>query len=224
MVTLTPKGEVAEFIDDNQFGSGQSTMKCGPEAVALVWHAVAPGAKNPYSSADVHAMAHADYAKFIGPDNSSDQAGTSNEILYAMLKEHGFQFLSGPATLSFVRSELDKGHLVIIGITEASVEDLELNKLPYSWPPGAMTHIIVASGPGANAGELLVRDTANIGPQGVRPGPRRYNAYKLQLVSATSVTPTWLKPPAPPPPPKDWLKQAQDALSALSEAMTHLHA
>lgn len=224
---LTASGEVAVFIDDDQFGSGQSTMKCGPEAVAVFWHSVAPGQHNPYSSNDIHSMAEQDYIKFIGPDVPGDQGGTSNQALYNMLQEHRFAYKIGPADINWVRAWLVNGYPVIIGISESSVDDLQLAGTPYSWNTSGLTHIVVASGPG-NPGELLVRDTANIGPQGVRPGPRRYNANKLQLISATMVVPSWLpvpagnNPPPPPPPPVDWKKQAQEALTTLQNAINHL--
>lgn len=200
MEQLTPSGEVASFVDDDQFGIGQSVDKCGPEAVSMVWHAVAPGQHNPYTSADVHAMAHDDYQKFIGPDVPSDGGGTSNQTLYAMLEEHGFKYDIGPATIAWVKEQLNAGLIPIIGIVESSVVDNGLGTNPYSWNTTGLTHIITASGAG-RCGEILVRDTANIAPNGVRPGPRHYDANRLQLVSATAVHPTWVTNPPPPPAP-----------------------
>lgn len=219
MPQLTPSGEVAVFTDDNQFGTGQSVDKCGPEAVSIIWHAVKPGLAQSYTSAEIHAMASADYQKYIGPDTSSDTGGTSNEILYEMLAEHGFHYEAGPVEMSWVKQQLALGLPVIIGIVESSVHDNEVGGVPYAWNTAGLTHIIVASGQG-NSGEILVRDTANIAPNGVRPGPRHYDANKLQLISATSVTPSWLEQPAPPPPEqpapppeKTWISgsQAQQA-------------
>ena len=198
MAQLTKTGEVAEFIDDDQFGTGQSVDKCGPEAVSEVWHATEPGQPNHYTSADVHAMAHADYTKYIGPDVPSDHGGTSNQTLYNMLEEHGFHYQGGPARMSWVKAELNAGKIVIIGIVESSVHDNGVGGCPYAWNTNGLTHVIVASGP-AGDNDIAVRDTANIGPQGVRPGPRYYDANKLQLISATSVTPTWLGAPPPTP-------------------------
>jgi len=196
---LTPSGEVAVFVDDDQFGPGQSVDKCGPEAVAIVWHSVAPGQHNPYSAADVHSMAHQDYEKWIGPDVASDQGGTSNQTLYNMLQEHGFKYTPGPTSIAWVKEQLNAGLIVIIGIVESSVVDNALGANPYNWNTTGLTHVITASGPG-RPGEILVRDTANIGPDGVRPGPRHYDANKLELVSATAVYPSWISAPNPPPP------------------------
>lgn len=195
---LTASGEVAQFIDDNQFGPGQSVDKCGPESVSMVWHSVAPGQHNPYSASDVHAMAHKDYEEFIGPDVASDQGGTSNATLYKMLEAHGFKYTPGPATIAWVKEQLAQRLIVIIGIVEASVVDNGLGASPYNWNTTGLTHVVTASGAG-RPGELLVRDTANIGPEGVRPGPRHYDANKLELVSATAVYPSWIEAPKPPP-------------------------
>lgn len=230
-MSLTPSGEVAVFVDDNQFASGQSVDKCGPEAVSVFWHSVRPGEKNPYSSADIHAMAHTDYEKFIGPDNPADHGGTSNQTLYNMLTAHGFKHEAGPNDMNWVKSWLAKGYPVIIGIVESSVSDGGIS--PYNWNTNGLTHIIVATGPGG-AGEILVRDTANVDHNGiVRPGPRHYDSHKLQLISATMVVPSWMKdpssptpPPPPPPPPApktDYKKQAEDALKQLEDALSHLN-
>lgn len=226
-MSLTASGEVAVFIDDNQFGSGESQDKCGPEAVSLFWHSVKPGDRNPYLSVAVHAMAHDDYVEFCGLDTTSNHNGTSNKTLYDMLAKHHFVCKPGPTDVNWVKAWLAAGYPVIIGIVESSVKDLGLNgSNPYGWDTTGLTHVIVASGPGA-AGELLVRDTANIGSGGVRPGPRRYDAHALQLVSATMVVPNWMAiptsstPPAPPAP-VDYKKQAQAALASLTEALAHL--
>lgn len=239
---LTPSGEVAVFVDDNQFGAGQSVDKCGPEAVSEFWHSVEPGKTNPYKAADVHAMAHDDYQKFIGPDNPADQGGTSNQTLYNMLAEHGFHYQAGPADITWAKAQLGKGRVVIIGIVESSVVDTELKANPYNWNTAGLTHVICATGAGHD-GEILVRDTANIDHNGVvRPGPRHYDTTHLRLVSATAVEPTWLanapapKPPAPTPTPtpqppaNNWkamaeaaVKAAEAAIMQAQEALGHLN-
>lgn len=198
---LSPSGEVAIFVDDDQFGFGQSQDKCGPEAVSVVWHSVAPGQHNSYTPAEVHQMAHDDYVKFIGPDTDSDHNGTGNQTLYDMLKEHGFQFEEGPTDINWIKARLGEGKPVIIGITESSVVDNGLGANPYNWNTTGLSHVIVASGAG-RGGEILCRDTANIDHNGiVRPGPRHYDANRLQLISATAVHPNWITNPPPPPAP-----------------------
>lgn len=210
---LTPSGEVCVCVDDNQFGAGQSVMKCGYEAVALVWHSVKPGTKNPYSSTDIHTMAHDDYVQFAGPDTPLDYNGMTNQELYDDLAKHGLHYQSVPMDYTWLRGYLKYGYPIIAGIYESSVIDVELGRVPYSWDTAGFTHIIVFTGEGTNASNLRVRDTANIGATGVRPGPRLYDTTKLRMVSATAVIPSWLPvipagfdprvtpAPIPPPPP-----------------------
>lgn len=227
---LTASGEVAQFVDDNQFGSGQSQDKCGPEAVSVFWHSTKPGTVNPYKAQDVHNMAHDDYVRFIGPDTTSDTGGTSNDLLYNMLRFHNFAFKEGQVNLAWIKGWLENGYPVIIGITESSVHDISLNASPYNWDTASRTHIIIATGIGP-IDELLVRDTANIDLNGmVRTGPRRYTASKLQLISATMVVPSWLpnptevNPPVPTPTPPviDYKKLVQSLAAQLVEAASHL--
>src|SRR5258708_40146865 len=73
---------------------------------------------------------------------------------------------------------------------ETGMYDIGLGDIvPYAWTPTG-NHCIVVSGVDAN-GNFLVHDCASIAPSGVRPGPRTYDASKLQIVSATAVIPPW---------------------------------
>ena len=227
ITTLSPSGEVARFIDDDQFNWGlESTMKCGPEAVSLFWHSLPPGQANPYKAADIHAMAHNDYVKFVGSDVPSDQGGTSNQMLYSMLSYHNFHYVVLPndtTTLDRIRAWLRCGYPVICGVVEASVWDKELGRCPYPWNTSGLTHIITATGlsdwSNTTTSEwqwIRFRDTANVefngAPNILRPGPRQYDITKLQLTSATVVIPSWMEVPPvnfdprtviPPPAPTD---------------------
>lgn len=175
-------------------------MKCGPEAVALFWHSLPPGQANPYKSSDIHAMAHDDYIKFIGPDTPGDQGGTSNQTLYSMLSYHNFHYIILPMDDIFnrIRAWLRCGYPVIVGVVEASILDRELGRCPYPWNVEGLTHIITASGL-ADGSWLRFRDTANVvfdgNPNTLRPGPRQYDTSKMQLISATVVVPSWLQVP-----------------------------
>jgi hypothetical protein len=193
---LTPSGEVAVFLDDDQFGFDQSVMKCGYEAVSIFWHSVKPGESNPYTSAEVHAMAHDDYVQLVGPDVPSDSGGMSNDQLYADLDKHQLHYRQIPQDFAWINGYLRYGYAVIIGVTEDSVFDLELGGKPYTWDTSGFTHVILCTGIGKSQTSIKVRDTANIGPDGVRQGPREYDTNKLRLVSATMVVPSWL--PVPP--------------------------
>lgn len=229
---LTASGEVCQCVDDNQFASGQSQDKCGPEAIALFWHSTKPGITNPYNSAEIHAMAHDDYQRFIGPDSTMDHNGTSKETLYAMLKFHRFGYAVGPdnAALGWIRGWLDAGYPVILGITESSVHDKDVSGSPYNWNTAGLTHIVLATGNGSGD-ELLIRDTANIGLNGiVRPGPRHYVASELQTISTTMVVPSWMPVPTstdppvptPVPPTVDYRALVKSLVAQLQEAVSHL--
>lgn len=194
-------GEVAEFIDDDQFASGQSVDKCGYEIVSLFWHSVPVNHKNPYTGADVHLMAHNDYMRFAGPDVASNQAGMSNAQLVRELALHNFkfQYVLPPTDWHAVRSFLLYGYPVLLGgVDEATVYDVEHGGCPYSWirPHVDYFHILLATGLSLSD-ELLCRDTANIGPDGkVRIGPRRYRTAGLKLTTAVALVPSWLPVPS----------------------------
>lgn len=187
VAALTPKGEILNAPDDDQFAQFESLMKCGYEIVSLFWHSTAPGVINPYTAADVHGMAHNDYIRFIGPDTTADQDGMTEARLYQDLTFHGFWFQSCALEWDVINAWVTLGYPVILGIQEDSVYDLDppIHGRPYSWSPNGLSHIILCTGADR------FRDTANIGPQGVRPGPRFYDTARLKLISATVVYPSW---------------------------------
>lgn len=246
MPLTTPSGEIAHYIDDDQFGAGQSQDKCGPEAVAQFWHSTKPDVDNHYTSADIHNQASSLYVHFIGPDVASDQNGTSNQALYNMLDFVGFKdrHLPLPLDHTVISAWLKDGYAVIVGCAESSVHDIEVGGSPYGWNTSGLYHIFNLTGVD-NEGNYLVRDTANVG----RPGPRHYKT-DLALTSATLVAASWMpvpksatpptpapaptpKPPTPTPTPQppatDYKKLAEAAIKAAEaaimqaqDALTHL--
>lgn len=204
---FAPSGENALYLDDDQFSAGESLDKCAPEIVALFWHSVAPWqARNPYSAAQIHAMAHDDYTRFIGPDVRSDARGTSDQAFVAMLAAHGFAYQAlDPHDWPTIRVYIRAGYPIALGgIDEKSVQDLDLPGdacCPYAWerPQGAPTYFHVALATGLDGPDSLkVRDTANLDAHGrLRPGPRRYRTSSLRYSEATALVPHWLpRPPA----------------------------
>lgn len=239
MAMQTASGEIAHYIDDDQFGAGQSVDKCGPEAVAQFWHSTRPDIDNHYTAAQIHSQASDLYVHFIGPDDAADHGGTSNQTLYNMLDFVGFKdrHLALPLDPHVISAWLKEGYAIIVGCAEESVYDIELGTSPYGWDTKGLYHIINLTGVDGN-GNWLARDTANIGPDGVRPGPRHYKT-NLALTSATLVAASWMpvpqsatppsqpapapapapapKPPTPAPAPEpatDWKKQAEAAIKA----------
>lgn len=229
---LTETKEVSVFIDDNQFGNGESVDKCGPEALALFWHSVKPGQKNTYTSQSVHTMAHSLYEQFIGPDVPGDKQGTSNETLYKMIESLGFKYYKAPDSIAldpdkaypWVRGWLQAGYPVVLGgINESAVRDTALSGLrnPYNWDTTGLFHIILATGP-ERPGFLRVRDTANIDQTTgkVRPGPRVYETAGLTITTATMLVPSWLPDPkssTPPAAPPSWQEEIQVHLDAIQK-------
>jgi hypothetical protein len=111
---------------------------------------------------------------------------------YSMLDGMGMHYQACAANVPAVKEALQKGYPLIICGAETGMHDLELGgAVPYSWTPTG-NHAIVASGI-APDGNLLVHDCASVSSSGVRPGPRHYDATKLQLVSATAIIPSWLE-------------------------------
>lgn len=203
-ISLSNTGEVADFTQADQFQPSKSQFECGYFAGA-VCKAMAQVGKPPSQSvAQIIAEAEAWYAQYDGSDAITNTDGMTLPQLYELLAQVSLHYQSTATDVATVRAWLAVGYPVIIAITESSVHDLALGDVnPYPWAT-AGTHIIVATGL-APASNILVRDTANCtnlyDPNSLRPGPRTYDAAKLQLVSATVCVPPWLPRPASATPP-----------------------
>ncbi len=197
MVVLSASGEVGEFQDVNQFQPGHSAYECGYFAVATVKAMNQVGKLPTQSVAEMVNEAERWYAQDHGGDNSaSNTDGMSLQQLYDLLVRVGLGYQPCDLDLNMIRAWLKGGYPVIIAGAETGMYDIGLgDTVPYSWTPTG-NHIITITGVHSD-GNLLVRDTANIGPTGVRPGPRIYHANKLQLVSATAVVLPWLPRQSP---------------------------
>jgi hypothetical protein len=195
---LSASGEIASFTDDDQFGPAQSKEKCGPEIVALFYHSVAPGVPNPYSATDIHAMASADYVRFIGPDAPADLQETTPGAFAHMLQYHNFQFRYVPERADYIAAWLAYGYPIACFVQESSVYDGLVRSCPYPWNTAGLAHVILATGPATDAAYLKFRDTANIeAPNTLRAGPRLYDMSKLIIDVAILIVPSWLTAPAP---------------------------
>lgn len=195
---LSRSGEVATFVNVSQFEPGESAFECVAFSAALCTYMGEPGGRPVGSPEDVDRAADYWYGRLTGSIAPSNTAGMSREQLHIMLNGLGLHWRNLPIDASSahsqdieqVRASLTKGRPVIICGSEAGFHDLELgDRVPYSWLPVG-NHAIVASGL-APDGNLLVRDMANIGPQGLRPGPRRYDVTKMFLISGTEIIPPW---------------------------------
>ncbi len=199
MVALSATGEVGDFLDVDQFQPAKTQFACGFYACAVV-KAMAPVGRPPTQSV-AQAIAEADqwYIQYDGDDSIYNTLGMSDQQLYQLLGQIGLPFQATHSDVNTVRAWVKLGYPVIIAGAESGFYDMDLGDVvPYPWTPSG-NHIITVTGV-ASDGNFLVRDTANVtdlyNPNTLRPGPRKYDASKMQLASATVVVPGWL-PPAP---------------------------
>lgn len=190
MVTLNSKLEVADLLDVSQFIPGKSAYECVAYAGALAKYAGVPGHGPTGSTLQASNLAQYWYGREEGSTDASNRNGMSLSAEYDMLAGMGLHYQELAANVQAVKDALGQGHPVLLCGVEAGMYDMDLGDVvPYSWTPVG-NHCIVASGI-ASDGNLLVHDTANVGSSGVRPGPRRYDIGKLQVVSATAIVDPW---------------------------------
>lgn len=190
--------EVATFIDVDQFIKDHSVDTCGFITVLLNHFAAPRGKPYPVTPAVLQSMQAIWYAKFDGPDTASNHNGMTNAQLYTMIVEIGNHYQNlypdggvSPANLKAgIKYWIGNGYPVIVAIEEESVTDVALGYNPYNWNTAGLSHIITVTGV-AKSGNLLIRDTANVG----RPGPREYDLAKLHIIEATVFVPEWLPRP-----------------------------
>jgi hypothetical protein len=208
---LTPSGEIANFVDVDQFVKGRSLMTCGFCATRCCFGATQPGHPVTDTPAKIEQDTDAWYREYNGPDVTSNQNGMSLWQLYRLIVGKGGHFQATSLAMSVILAWVKLGYPVILAVHESSVVDLAVGGNPYHWDTTGLNHIIVATGQSARDNPL-VRDSANVG----RSGPREYDGARLQLLSATIFVPTWLPRPAgalPPLPPPVVLATSPDAFS-----------
>jgi hypothetical protein len=139
------------------------------------------------------------YAQYNGNDASNNLNGMTLQQLYDLVVQIGLHFQATSIDPHVLRAWLALGYPVIVAGAETGFYDLALGDVvPYPWTPSG-SHIIVLTGVAAD-GNFLVRDTANVtdlnNPNTLRPGPRKYDAQRMQLLSATVIVPPWkVRPP-----------------------------
>ncbi|MDQ6662685.1 MAG: hypothetical protein M3Z24_17185 [Chloroflexota bacterium] len=199
MVSLSPSGEIATFQDVDQFQPGRSQFECGFFAVAIVKAMNEVGKPPTQSGGETIAEAEIWYAQYNGNNSTSNEAGMSIQQLYDLIVQVGLHFQSSPTDIEMIRAWIRLGYPVIIAGAETGMVDIGLGGVvPYPWRPSG-SHIIVLTGVTVN-GNFLVRDPANCtnlyDSKSLRPGPRTYDASRLQLLSATVIVPSWLPRPS----------------------------
>jgi hypothetical protein len=199
-IPLSSTGEIATFRDVDQFQPAKTQFACGFFACAIM-KAMAPVGQMPtQSAAEMIAEAEQWYAQYNGNNAISNTNGMTLQQLYDLIVQIGLHFQASSTDPHVLRAWLALGYPVIVAGAETGFYDLALGDVvPYPWKPSG-SHIIVLTGVAAN-GNFLVRDTANVtslsNPNALRPGPRVYDAQRMQLISATAIVPPWLpRPPA----------------------------
>jgi hypothetical protein len=194
--------EVADFQEADQFQPGKSQFECGYFAVAMAKSMAEPGHAPTLTMQQVIDDAESWYAQYDGTDAITNVYGMTLDQEYSLLQQVGLHYQGLPLDLATIKGWIADGYPVLVGITEVSVNDVDLGGNPYPWG-AAGTHVILLTG--LDGDNFLVRDSANCtnlyDASSLRPGPRRYNAAQLQFVSATVVVPPWLPRPLSTTPP-----------------------
>ena len=199
-ISLSASGEIATFRDVDQFQPAKTQFACGFFSCALV-KAMAPiGQTAAQSVAEMIVEAEQWYAQDNGNNALSNTNGMTLQQLYDLIVQIGLHFQASSTDVPTLRAWLNLGYPVLVAGAETGFYDMGLgDRVPYPWTPSG-SHIIVLTGVAAD-GHFLVRDAANVtdlfNPNALRPGPRKYDARRLQLSSATAVVPPWKpRPPA----------------------------
>lgn len=199
MIPLSPTGEIASFQDVDQFQPAKTQFACGFFACAVA-KSMAPVGHHPTQTASqMIAEAEQWYAQYDGDNSLSNTNGMSLQQLYKLLAQIGLRYVPASLNTAALRAWLRLGYPIIVAGAETSFYDMDMgNVVPYPWRPSG-NHIIVLTGVTTD-GNFLVRDTANVSnlynPATLRPGPHKYDAAKMRLISATVIVPPWL--PTPP--------------------------
>lgn len=199
-VPLSSTGEIASFQDVDQFQPAKTQFACGFFACSML-KAMAPvGQATTGTSAQMTAEAEQWYAQYNGDNSPSNTTGMTLQQLYNLVVQIGLHFQATSTDPRILRAWLNLGYPVVVAGAETGFYDMVLNDtVPYPWHPSG-SHIIVLTGVTAD-NNFLVRDSANVAnlnnPNALRPGPRKYDALRLQLSSATVIVPPWkMRPPA----------------------------
>lgn len=192
---LNKNNEVADFVDVSQFLPGKSAYECVAYSASLIKFCGQPGHGAIGTPLQTSNLAQYWYGREEGSNTASNTNGMSLDAEYNMLKGMGLSYKPLEASIQAVHAALLSGYPVMLCGAETGMHDLALgDRVPYNWTPTG-NHCIVASGiVSPSDGNLLVHDCANVDKNGViRPGPRTYDASKMQIVSATAIIVPWIE-------------------------------
>ena len=192
MTAVNNHNEVCDLLDVSQFAPGHSAFECVAYSAALLKFAGKPGQGPAGTALQASNLAQYWYGKLEGGNSAANKSGMSVSAMETMLQGMGLvyrieELFDHDHTIALIQLCLREGTPCLVCGAENGMFDLALgDRVPYNWPPSG-NHAIVVSGI-ASDGNLLVHDCANVDQNGkVRPGPRAYDASKMQFVSVTSV-------------------------------------
>lgn len=190
---LSPSGEIADFLDADQFQPAKTQGACGFFSVAIVDAASPVGRPTTKTAAQVVSEAETWYAQYDGSNDISNFDGMNSDQLYRLLGQIGLKYHTLTTDIGQIRAWIKAGFPVIINSIEDSYFDMGLNDtVPYYWSRSGdgLNHIITLTGV-VTDGNFLVRDSANVtdlnNPSSLRPGPRTYDAGKMRPLWAVAI-------------------------------------
>jgi hypothetical protein len=195
--------EICNLSEADQFQAGKSQFECGYFACLMAKSMAKNGEPPTLTAQQVIAGAESWYGTMDGNNSSANMDGMSLPQEYDLLGHLQLHYQGIPMNSTAIALWIRAGYPVIVAVGEASVVDIEVGGNPYPWRASG-NHVIVFTG--VDGGNFLVRDSANCtnlyDPNSLRPGPRRYVANQLTLVSATAIVPPWLTRPTSNQPPQ----------------------
>ena len=213
---ITNNGAVLDLRKSYQLEPGETQDACGPWSVSELHYAGLPGHGPRGTAEQVDEWADMEYIRWIGPNVSSDQGGSSIDNMHQFLKDAGLHWwdITGINPQSKQSDDIARlhratgaGYPVLVTVNEQSVHRRDGSN-PYPWQPalGPVNHIFTVVGH-THDGYLLVDDELNQGDN----WPDQYSeasiechwACTVRVMGPDTVLP-WLKP-IPGEDPLQWL-------------------
>lgn len=193
-MTFTNNGMVMDLRKSYQLTDGESQDRCGPWSVAELRYAGPPTKGPTGSSEDIHRWAHIEYEKYIGPDITSDQNGSSVENMHQFMADTKLHYWDidaiTPASsrandIARIKRALDSGYPVLVTVNELSVIRKDGSN-PYPWQPGLgpVNHVFTIVGHTSD-GFFLVADELN--QSDAWPDKYKQSALEIHWASVVQV-------------------------------------
>lgn len=206
--TKNKQGMIADYAQSTQFEPNETEFACGFFAGGLNKYAGPPGKGATGTQEQVDQWSDNEYKQVYGSFGADMSGGISVEAMHAVLQHAGCHYFDIEAInpgstqasdIAHIHRAIDAGYPVVCTIVEATVRDLtgdiQGGGNPYSWNPvcnadQCYTHVFTIVGYDSHT--LYVVDPANVvgplqGSNHVRPWPRHYDVFQLEIHWATIV-------------------------------------